>query len=250
MAKRNSLRSWTLERLESRFLCAADWQNSLNAFDVNNSGDVEPLDALIVINDLNTHGVIHFDARPDTYTGPLCDVSGDGMMTTLDALLVLNQLNRSSIGASAPAVALPNQDGQTIDLGEHLGKEMVVLYFYPKDNTPGCTVEANDFSSRKTQIEELGAKIYGVSLDSVGSHQQFADQHKLSFDILSDVDGKVTLSYGALKHINGSPIAKRMTFIIGKDGDIKEIFDDVNVATHGAEVIESLQRLNTESANS
>jgi peroxiredoxin Q/BCP len=229
------------ERLESRFLCAADWQNAVNRLDVNSSGYVEPLDALIVINDLNQNGIRSLAAKPTGYAGPLLDVNGDGTTSPLDALIVINSMNRVDVGSVAPAVKLQNQEGEMVDLTSYIGQRAVVLYFYPKDNTPGCTVEALDFSVRKPQIQSLGAEVFGVSLDSVASHNEFSDGHKLNFDILADTDKRVTTAYGALTEINGTPIAKRTTFIIGIDGTVKKIFTDVDVLIHGEEVVAALQ---------
>ncbi len=230
-----------IERLERRELCAADWQNAINRLDVNMSGLVEPLDALIVINDINQHGTRVLDSKPVNYSGPLFDVNGDGNMSPLDALIVINSLNRVDVGSAAPVVRLPNQDGEMVDLTSFIGKRDVVLYFYPKDNTPGCTVEANDFSVRKTQIEALGAELFGVSVDNVQSHSEFSGQHKLTFDILADSDKQVTTAFGTLTEINNTPIAKRTTFIIGKDGFVKQVFRDVDVLIHGEEVVAALQ---------
>ena len=229
------------ERLERRELSAADWQNAMNRLDVNMSGSVEPLDALVVINDINLNGSRTLQSKPATYSGPLCDVNGDGMTSPLDALIVINSLNRVDVGSAAPAVRLPNQDGEMVDLTSFVGKRAVVLYFYPKDNTPGCTVEANDFSVRKAQIAALGAELFGVSVDNVQSHNAFSDQHKLTFDILADTEKKVTTAYGALTEFNNIPIAKRTTFIIGQDGMIKKVFTDVDVLIHGEEVVVALQ---------
>ncbi len=220
---------------------AADWQNATNRLDVNMSGMVEPLDALIVINYINEHGTGTLESKPINYSGPLMDVNGDGSMSPLDALIVINSLNRVDVGTTAPAVRLPNQDGELVDLSSFIGKRAVVLYFYPKDNTPGCTLEANDFSVRKNQIAELGAELFGVSVDSVQSHNDFSNQHKLNFDILADSDKKVTTAYGALTEFNNIPIAKRTTFIIGIDGQVKRVFRDVDVLIHGEEVVAALQ---------
>ena len=227
--------------MEQRQLCAADWQNVVNRLDVNMSGMVEPLDALIVINDINQYGTRTLAAKPSGYTGPLMDVNGDGNMSPLDALIVINSLNRVDVGSVAPAVRLPNQNGEMVDLTSFIGKRAVVLYFYPKDNTPGCTLEANDFSIRKNQISDLGAELFGVSVDNVQSHNDFSNQHKLNFDILADLDKKVTTAYGALTEYNGVPIAKRTTFIIGIDGQVKQVFRDVDVLIHGEEVVTALQ---------
>ena len=189
----------------------------MNQLDVDQSGNVVPLDALMVINDLNLSGARQLSAKSADYTGPLCDTSGDGFLSALDALLVINSLNTVDEGDVAPDVKLQNQDGTLVDLTALKGESALVLYFYPKDDTPGCTVEALDFSARKAEIESLGAKIYGVSLDGVDSHQQFADNHKLNFDILADDQKAVTTAYGVLTQTpTGAPIAKRTTFIIGQ----------------------------------
>ena len=230
------------EVLEGRLLCAADWQNSAMPLDVNQSGVVEPLDALILINNINQSGMRSLGAKPAEYQGPMLDPNGDGSLTVMDVLLVINAFNVPQVGQVAPALRLPNQEGQIIDLSQFRGNSAVVLYFYPKDNTPGCTIEALDFSARKEQIEALGAKVFGVSLDPVDSKKQFSDQHKLSFDILADVDRQVTTAYGALTETSsGMPIAKRTTLIIGADGLVKKIYTEVNVSVHGAQVVEALE---------
>jgi peroxiredoxin Q/BCP len=230
------------ERLEGRLLCASDWQNAAMPMDVNQSGTVEPIDALILINNINQSGMRTLGAKPVDYQGPMLDTNGDGSLTAMDVLLVINTFNHPQVGQVAPSLKLPNQNGEMIELDQLRGQSAVVLYFYPKDNTPGCTIEALDFSDRKEQIEALGAKIYGVSLDPVDSKKQFADQHQLSFDILADVDRRVTTSYGALTETaSGMPIAKRTTYIIGADGVIKKIFTDVNVNIHGGQVVAALE---------
>jgi len=235
-------RTLQCEALEGRYLCASDWQNSTLPLDVNQSGIVEPIDALILINDINQSGMRPLGTKPTDYRGPMLDTNGDGSLSVMDVLLVINSFNLPQVGQTAPKVRLPNQEGEMVDLEQFRGNSAVVLYFYPKDNTPGCTVEALDFSQRKGQIEQLGAKVFGVSLDPVDSKKQFADQHKLSFDILADVDRKVTTAYGALTETSsGMPIAKRTTLIIGADGLIKKIFTDVNVNIHGAQVVASLE---------
>ncbi|MCA9139523.1 MAG: redoxin domain-containing protein [Planctomycetales bacterium] len=237
-----SRRGLSLQRLEPRYCFDAEWQNPVNQFDVNVDGEVAPVDALIVINDLIHNGNHVLPAKEVDYSGPLRDVNGDGESTVIDALLVINSLMRTDVGDVAPQVLLPNQDGELVDIRSFVGESAVVLYFYPKDNTPGCTVEALDFSARTAEIESLGAKIFGVSLDGVESHSEFADTHTLNFEILSDADRKATLEYGALTETaDGDPIAKRMTFIIGKDGIIKKMFTDVQVSTHGGDVVAALR---------
>ena len=145
------------------------------------------------------------------------------------------------IGTKAPAVQLKNQRGETVDLASFVGKHAVVLYFYPKDDTPGCTTEAKDFRDRSAEIEGFGAKVIGVSLDAVASHEAFADKYDLTFDILSDTEQVAAKAYGVLASFNDTPITKRTTFLIGKDGTIKKIFADVQVSVHGEEVITALK---------
>ena len=199
MTKRRLTKLKNFEQLERRDLCAADWQNATNRLDVDRSGMVEPFDALAVINDINSKGSRVLPSKPSSYSGPMLDVNGDGSVGPLDALMVINSFNRIDVGSIAPNVRLPNQEGEMVDLSTFYNKRAIVLYFYPKDDTPGCTVEALDFSVRKNQIAELGAELFGVSLDSVGSHRSFADKHTLNFDILADPEKKVTTALSSPK---------------------------------------------------
>ncbi len=241
-SKRKMPRSWRLERLESRYLCASDWQNPMLPYDVDGSGSVEPRDALIVITELNRAGSRALGERSESVALRYFDTNGNGRIEPMDVLLIITSLNTLDAGDVAPPVRLSNQAGEAIDLSDFLGQQSVVLYFYPKNFTPGCTAEALDFSARTVEIESLGAKVFGVSLDSVQSHSDFSDSHKLKFDILADPEHAVTMAYGALKETaGGDPIAKRMTFIIGRDGLIKKVYSDVNVAVHGAQVVEDLR---------
>jgi len=240
---RNKTNRWLFaERLEARDLCASDWQNSVNRYDVNGSGTVEALDALVIINELARGGSGTLPTKNADYTGPLRDVNGDNRVSAVDALIVINFLEIADVGDVAPVVRLPNQDNEWIDLSSYIGQSPIVLYFYPKDNTPGCTVEALDFSNRKAEIESLGAKVFGVSLDSVASHSEFATDHELSFDILADEQRTATRAFGVLTSLsNGLPIARRTTFIIGKDGVIDKVYTDVQVQSHGSEVVNDLR---------
>lgn len=152
-----------------------------------------------------------------------------------------NEAAGPEIGEVAPDVKLLNQNGVEVSLQDKLAAGTVVLYFYPKDNTPKCTVEAQDLRSRSDEIQALGATILGVSVDPVDSHLKFADQYDLNFDILSDVSTQVSQAYGVLTELNGNPIALRTTFIIGSDGIIKEIFRDVDVTAHTQRVVDALK---------
>ena len=161
--------------------------------------------------------------------------------TTAPELSSFNEALGPSIGQVAPEVKLLNQDGVEVSLQDKLQQGTVVLYFYPKDNTPKCTVQAQDLRTRSAEITALGATILGVSVDPVESHLEFADTYDLNFDILSDVTHHVSEAYGVLTQLNGNSIALRTTFIIGSDGIIKEIFRDVDVTTHTQRVVDALK---------
>jgi len=126
-----------------------------------------------------------------------------------------------SVGDKAPVFKLPDQDGDMVDLAELIGKKAIVLYFYPKDFTSGCTMEAHEFRDMHEQFQGGGAVVLGVSADDVATHKQFAVEHELPFRLLSDVDDKVRDIYGAwgLAHTPG-----RVTFLIDKNGMIRMVF--------------------------
>lgn len=144
-------------------------------------------------------------------------------------------------GDFAPAFALKNQRGETVDLASYLGKKPIILYFYPKDDTPGCTTEAQEFRDRSDDFAAAGAVVLGVSLDPVESHLAFAEKFSLNFDLLADTEQTVTQRYGVLGDFGGTAVAKRVTFLIGKDGKVKRVFRDVDVSVHGEEVLQALK---------
>ncbi|MDT3696536.1 MAG: thioredoxin-dependent thiol peroxidase [Ignavibacterium sp.] len=148
------------------------------------------------------------------------------------------------VGAKAPEFSLLNQDGKKISLKDSLGKK-VVLYFYPKDNTPGCTKEACSFRDNFTRFNKIDAAILGVSPDPVKSHKKFAEKYKLNFDLLADDEKKVVQLYGVWKEKSmfGRKYmgVERTTFIIDENGRIKNIFKKVKVIGHAKEVIEALK---------
>lgn len=119
-----------------------------------------------------------------------------------------------------------------------------VLYFYPKDFTMGCTKEACSFADFYNQIKELGAEVIGVSLDDTETHRKFAEKHGLQFDLVYDRDGKISQAYGVLKNMFGKKFAARVTFIINNKGEIVKVFNKVNAAEHGREVLEFIRNLN------
>ncbi len=334
-----------IERLESRSLLAADWTNPANPLDVNGSGEVTPLDALILVDDIGHNGFRELPTvLPVTTTPAYLDVNDDGLVSPMDVLEIVDTLSRyrdpmnltfssasegesaslfkgrtlpnttvvieqlaavlpkrwtftsdangefapfdvgteglvaratavdplgrtikqnlefvpgqaapslsslsetggPKIGDQAPPVVLLNQNGQQVSLHDKLQSGPVVLYFYPKDNTPKCTVQAQDLRDRSAELQELGATVLGVSIDPVESHLEFADKYDLNFDILADDSKVVTAAYGVLSSFNGQPIAARTTFIISSDGTVREIFRDVDVTIHGQRVVDALKQI-------
>jgi peroxiredoxin Q/BCP len=147
------------------------------------------------------------------------------------------------IDNKAPDFSLLNQDGEKITLKDYLGKK-VVLYFYPKDDTSGCTKEACNFRDEFPKFTKTKAVILGVSPDSVKSHKKFAEKYNLNFDLLADEEKKVVEKYGVWKEKNmyGRKYmgVERTTFIIDEKGIIKTIFNKVKVDGHNKEVLEVL----------
>lgn len=144
------------------------------------------------------------------------------------------------LGQSAPAFSLPSTSGSTVSLRDFAGKQ-VVLYFYPRDNTPGCTVEACDFRDRDAALRKAGAVVLGVSSDSLKSHDGFRAKHGLAFDLLVDADNAVAQSYGAHgeKVMYGKKVMGtiRSTFLIDAKGKLAAIWSPVRVAGHAEEVL-------------
>jgi peroxiredoxin Q/BCP len=145
------------------------------------------------------------------------------------------------VGDTAPGFSLLNENGLPISLKDYLGKKVVVLYFYPKDFTSGCTAEACSFRDNYKPIQDKGAVVIGVSLDSVESHSKFSEKYNLPFAILSDKNKEIAKAYGVLGV--GGFLTKRVTFIINKDGKITHIFPKVDVKRHSEEVLKALERL-------
>lgn len=147
------------------------------------------------------------------------------------------------IGKKAPAFTLPDGNGKKVSLADFKGKN-VVLYFYPKDMTSGCTQEACDFRDSFPNFSKLKAVVLGVSIDSIDSHKKFADKYNLPFSLLSDDKKEVVEKYGVWKEksMYGRKYMgiERTTFIIDKEGKIKNIFPKVKVAGHVAEIMKAL----------
>ncbi|MET0068258.1 MAG: peroxiredoxin [Candidatus Thiodiazotropha sp.] len=150
------------------------------------------------------------------------------------------------VGEAAPDFELIDQNGESQSLEAYRG-HWVVLYFYPKDDTPGCTTEACQFRDDYLQLTEMGAHVLGVSTDEVSSHQEFAEKYHLPFPLLSDAQGEVAKRYGSLFQIGPLRYAKRHSFIIDPQGELAEIYRDVNPKRHSGEVIARLATLMQES---
>ena len=142
-------------------------------------------------------------------------------------------------GSSAPDFTLPSQDGSRISLHDFKGK-WVVLYFYPKDGTSGCTIEAHNFQRDLAKYEQKKAVIVGVSVDNADSHKEFCAKQGLTFKLLADTERKVSQQYGSLTNLLVTKISARNTFLVNPDGKIARVWTGVEPAKHSAEVLTAL----------
>lgn len=149
---------------------------------------------------------------------------------------------RLAIGQPAPEFELPDQTGQLHSL-EDYRDQWVVLYFYPKDETPGCTTEACSFRDEIFAFRKANAQIIGVSFDDVASHQKFAEAYDLPFPLLADVKGKAADAYGVRTRMFGMKVAKRETFLIDPAGNLAKHYRKVTPETHADEVLADLALL-------
>ena len=147
-----------------------------------------------------------------------------------------------SVGSVAPEFTLNSQEGTPVSLKDYRGK-WVVLYFYPKDFTSGCTIEAHNFQRDLSQYQQKNAVVLGVSVDSADSHKQFCAKEGLNFKLLADTDHKVSSAYGSLTNLGLVKFAARHTFIINPEGKIVKVFTDVNPNKHSEEVLSALTEL-------
>jgi peroxiredoxin Q/BCP len=143
------------------------------------------------------------------------------------------------VGQTAPTFTLPSQDGTPVSLDSYRGK-WVVLYFYPKDQTSGCTLEAHNFQKDQSSFDAAHAVILGVSVDTVDSHKAFCTKDGLTFKLLADPDKKVVPQYGSLANYMGMKIAKRNTFLIDPKGKIVKVWTGVDPSKHSQEVLDAL----------
>ena len=152
------------------------------------------------------------------------------------------------VGQPAPAFSLPDASMEMMSLSSYRGKKNVVLYFYPKDGTPGCTIQAIDFSDRENEFKRLDTVIFGVSRDDVLSHAAFRDEHGLTVQLLADTEEEVCKMYDVLaeKTYEGRTKAcvRRSTFVIDKKGTIRHILSEVNPRNHADEVLKVVRQIN------
>jgi peroxiredoxin Q/BCP len=137
-----------------------------------------------------------------------------------------------SVGATAPNFTVKDTHGNTVSLSDYAGKP-VVLYFYPKDDTPGCTKEACSFRDNYTQYITRGINVLGVSMDDEASHQQFTEKFNLPFPLLADTNGSITKAYD----VDGGGYSKRVTYVIDESGKISQVFESIQTATHATDIL-------------
>ena len=149
------------------------------------------------------------------------------------------------INSKAPSFKLPSTDGSTFELSKV--KKNVILYFYPKDDTPGCTIETNDFNILFSKFKKLDCEVYGISKDSLKSHNKFKEKYKIKFDLLSDEDIKVLKKYkvwGKKKFMGREFMGIiRSTYLIDKKGKVLKVWNNVKVKDHAKEVLETLKSM-------
>ena len=152
-------------------------------------------------------------------------------------------------GQTAPDFSTPDQDNKDIKLSDYKGKNNAVLYFYPKDDTPGCTIEANDFTALSEEFSKLDTLIFGVSMDSCDSHQAFIKKFNLKIKLLADTDGELCRNYFVWQEKEKDGIKKmgivRSTFIIDKEGKIAEAMYSVNPQGHAQEILDKIKKINS-----
>ena len=165
---------------------------------------------------------------------------------TIVAVLACNRVSAvnelPSVGAEAPAFKLTTNEGKQVSLNDFKGK-WVVLYFYPKDFTQGCTIEARNFQRDIAKYEAVNAVILGVSVDNAESHKEFCAKEGLNFKLLADTEAKVSEEYGSIMEYDGHKLSARNTFVIDPQGKIARVFEKVKVTAHSEEVLSALGEL-------
>jgi peroxiredoxin Q/BCP len=163
-------------------------------------------------------------------------------VVALFALRSVSATEMPAVGSAAPSFKLTTNEGSQASLSDFKGK-WVVLYFYPKDFTGGCTLEAHNFQRDLDKYTAANAVILGVSVDTADSHKQFCAKEGLNFKLLSDADAKVSETYGSVMEYNGSKLSARNTFIIDPKGNIAKVFVKVSPGGHSDEVLAALAML-------
>ncbi len=145
------------------------------------------------------------------------------------------------VGTKAPLIEGQDQDGKTWKLADEVGKKVVLLYFYPKDDTPGCTKEACGFRDRISDLKKENVEVVGVSFDSAESHQKFISKFNLNFPLLVDTDGKIAAAYGT--KMPDRNMSNRVSFLIGLNGKIVHVTNDRNAEVHLTEMKEAVEKM-------
>lgn len=156
-----------------------------------------------------------------------------GLLATMTALAA-DSSTMPKVGDKAPLVEGKNQDGKDWKLSDDVGKKLVLLYFYPKDDTRGCTKEACGFRDNIDTLKADNVEVIGVSFDSGDSHQKFVSKYNLNFPLIADTDGKIADTYGV--RMTGKSMARRVSFLIGLDGKIIHVTDSPDAGTHLSEM--------------
>src|SRR5512142_161599 len=157
-------------------------------------------------------------------------------------VLVASAAEAPTAGTKAPDFTLKSQEGKTVSLHDFKGK-WVVLYFYPKDFTQGCTIEAHNFQADQPKYDKMNAAIVGVSVDSVDSHQKFCTTENLTFKLLADEKHEVVNTYGSTMKFGDNEVAARNTFLVDPQGTIRKVFLKVDPNPHSKEVLTALAEL-------
>lgn len=172
---------------------------------------------------------------------PIYRSSLTALLTFVASTSLLLAEGTPKAGDAAPKFQGTDADGKTIKLDDFLGKKSVLLYFYPKDNTPGCTKEACGLRDRMGDLKKDGVEVIGVSVDNAESHKKFIADFGLNFTLISDTDGKVTDLFNA--RMTGKNISRRVSFLIGKDGKITHVTDNPSADVHLTEMKDAVAKL-------
>jgi len=175
-------------------------------------------------------------------TNSFCFFAATALLAVLNVSSIIAQTTSTpKVGDTAPLIEGKNQDGKAWRLADDVGKKVVLLYFYPKDDTKGCTKEACGLRDRLGDLAKDNVEVIGVSFDSTESHQAFISKYSLNFPLLADTDGKIADAYGV--RMTGKSMARRVSFLIGLDGKIVHVTDSPSADVHLTEMQEAVARL-------